>query len=136
MEQFDIVIDAIANDAVLLAIDKASKKEGAILLSLSIGIDATRLFCFMSRYPNSNAVDTFRTLFKPWQKKQSEEKPNPVFPLEGIGCWHPVFPARIDDVMSILSSTIRQLEYFLNSTSDNNKLTVIERLSDGNIKIQ
>ena len=77
----------------------------------------------------------FLNCITPWLKKDAQENPDPYFPREGIGCWHPVFPARIDDIWMLLSTVIKKIERFLEGDIYS-EFVVVEKQTDdqGNIK--
>ncbi len=133
-DAFDLIIDATANNMVLMLLGRELKNKNKIVVSLSTSLEAKRLYCYMVRTATFEIMDNFDALMKPWHQKQKDEKPNPVFPLEGIGCWHPVFPARLDDLLGVLSPSIRQIEGFL-QRQDEHCLAVIERKEDGGLQI-
>lgn len=39
-------------------------------------------------------------------------------PWEGIGCWHPVFPARADDIALNAALAVKFIESFLNGDGE------------------
>lgn len=41
---------------------------------------------------------------------EKSENQNIIFPREGIGCYHPLFPARLDDIWTMAGLAIRELE--------------------------
>lgn len=125
LDETDVFIDATGDDATIeFSSDYLSQKD-KIFISLSIGFAAKRLFCFMKQTQQGNLLIEFRQKLAPWLKKDSEENPDPKFPREGIGCWHPVFPARIDDILMLLSATIQRIERFI-IKDENNAFIVIE----------
>ena len=53
-------------------------------------------------------------------------------PIEGIGCWNPVFPARADDVWLLVSSVASVVDDLESVNASNPSLVVFERvLSEG-----
>lgn len=130
----DLIIDATASDSVLIRLSNELQSTESILVSLSTNVNATRLFCFMVRPNVVDLFTKFNTLMQPWHEKQHDENPEPVFTLEGIGCWHPIFPARLDDLTSLISPTVRQLETFA-AAQIPYELCVVERQTDHSIRI-
>lgn len=135
LNQFDLVLDCTAEDGVLRLLSEHCTGEKQIVFSVSLGIEAQSLLAFMKRSPLQNLFSEFKDKTKNWSLDQKQKFPNPQFPLEGIGCWHPVFPARIDDIQSLAACTIRQLEMFLKS-NDQSKLVIMERDDNYNISIE
>lgn len=135
LNQFDLIIDCTAEDGVLRLLSEHCTGAEQIVFSVSLGIESQSLLAFMNRSPLQNLFSEFKDKTKNWSLDQKQKFPNPQFPLEGIGCWHPVFPARIDDIQSLAACTIRQLEIFLKS-KDQSKLVIIERDDNYNISIE
>ena len=76
-----------------------------LFVSVSIGLKAHRLFLFAAQgeyFPHAD----FMNAITPWLKRELKEFKGLELPREGIGCWHPVFPARSDDIwlMSAVAS--------------------------------
>lgn len=109
IEDSEVIIDCTANNEVLQTLNKFSKNGEGIIFSFSIGFNSTRLYCFA--VPKNKYNDSiFYANFKPWQEKESEAISSAGFPREGIGCWHPVFPARSDDIWLMASTVIKYVE--------------------------
>lgn len=111
----DVFIDATGDDSLIHFVSELLFKRDKIFISLSTGFAAKRLFCFMKNTKEGTIASEFTQKIQPWLDLDAKENPDPQFPRDGIGCWHPVFPARIDDIMMLLSLAIRQIDYFLNS---------------------
>lgn len=135
LNKFDLVIDCTAEDNVLQTLELNCSSESQVVLSVSVGQEAQSLLAFMIRYPFLDLFSEFKEKTKEWSERQKQLFPNPQFPLEGIGCWHPIFPARIDDLHSLVAPVVRQLEIFL-SGNQHLKMGIIEREANGNIVIE
>ena len=66
----------------------------------------------------------------PWLKREQEENTGRELPREGIGCWHPLFPARVDDIWVLAGITVKYLEGILSSSQLEPNLTVFEQSYD------
>jgi hypothetical protein len=134
IEEFDVIMDLTAEDSVFKECADIVGETRKIFVSISLGLEAKRLFCYIERGTTKNSYFQFKEQLDPWLNKQKAENPNIEFPLEGIGCWHPVFPARLDDIMGVLAPSIRIIENFLGVDS-NRQFVVIERQQNGDVKI-
>ncbi len=134
MDDFDMILDLTAEDEVFQYSTELLDKKDSLFISLSLGLNATRLFCYFDKLPGKESISSFKNKLSPWIQKQKEENPNLEFPLEGIGCWHPIFPARLDDILGLLAPVIRIIENFLQGGEDQ-QFIVIERQQSGEIKI-
>lgn len=46
---------------------------------------------------------------RPWLQKDLEERGDEELPREGIGCWHPVFPATATDIDLMVSMALKTI---------------------------
>lgn len=105
----DLVIDCTGDDTVLEHLATFPWAGPMRFVSLSLGYRARRLWCFNAsgqRFPHA----AFRVRIAPWLERERTEYGGLRFPREGIGCWHPVFPARADDVWLLASAGVKQIE--------------------------
>ena len=123
--QSQIIVDCTANDEVHHQMQSFDWIEPKLFASIWMGIDARRLYCFAvygSHFPH----EILRDLVTPWLEKESGEFGNEL-PREGIGCWHPVFPARADDVWLMASAATKHLANIVYSRSALPQLDVFEQ---------
>ncbi|KQS49510.1 ThiF family adenylyltransferase [Sphingomonas sp. Leaf198] len=94
LKEWDVIVDCTASDAVLH--DMASFPWGTerIFVSLAMTWQAEGLFAYTASETGFPAIDAM--------ERYAAVSPTPeierVGEMEGIGCWHPVFPATADDV--------------------------------------
>lgn len=124
-----LVIDCTANDAVLRHLSTSRWNQNAAFVSLWLGMHAKRFYVFFSRGDRFPSQE-FNALTQPWLRKEREEHPISEFPRDGIGCWHPVFPARIDDVWMFAGAAIKTIEFFMNKQESTTELKVYEQRND------
>jgi hypothetical protein len=91
---WDVIVDCTAEDGVLRAMAEYPWDGLKIFVSLSMTWQARGLFAFadeLASFPATEAIERFMA---------ASEKPgeDAKMLIEGIGCWHPVFPASADDV--------------------------------------
>lgn len=126
----EVVLDCTGEDEVLRQMEVFDWGGQKCFLSVSLGREAKRLYGF-------NAVgecfpyDAFQQLVQPWLRREAEEYEGQEWPREGIGCWHPVFPAGIDDVWMMASAAAKYVEEVLVAGAEHSQLTVYEREEDG-----
>ncbi|HMP03957.1 MAG TPA: ThiF family adenylyltransferase, partial [Gemmatales bacterium] len=126
----DVVIDCTGDDAVIHHLGQFPWGGTKRFMSLSLGHAARRLFCFFAdgtAFPE----EQFRLALSPWLQKDRAEVRDAEMPREGVGCWHPVFPARADDVWMMASIAVKHLEETLKSGTPVNGLTVFEQQFNG-----
>jgi tRNA A37 threonylcarbamoyladenosine dehydratase len=123
---YDVIIDATASDQVLYELSQAKHNIKSKFISISLGLNAKRLFCFTAGMSASLATD-FSQQIQPWLKKETNENQGIDLPRDGLGCWHPLFPARVDDVWMLVSASIKLIECFLLEPNIITKLCVLEQ---------
>lgn len=129
MNECEIVVDCTGSDEVLYELSSFGWKESRLFFSASLSLGARRVFCFSARgdrFPH----DAFRRMIDPWLRKDLEEHARRELPREGIGCWHPVFPARADDVWLMASAAVKHLERVVMSPPAAPQLVVFEQVLD------
>jgi hypothetical protein len=102
----DLVIESTGLDFVIEALGWYPWPSPRRFLSTSVLYGAEKLLLFVA---DAAAFPTqvFREQVDPWLAKQRDEHRD--MPHEGVGCWHPVFPARADDMFLLASATVRAL---------------------------
>ena len=125
----DLIIDCTGSDDALnrLAQIKFSNPTG--FASVSLGMFGKRAFVFSSS-GNAFPLDRFLEAVGPWIIKEREENSGTELPREGVGCWHPLFPARVDDIWMMASAAIKIIEADLELLPGEPVLSVIEQIND------
>jgi hypothetical protein len=91
-----LVIDCTAEDGVAKALETIEWSSETVLCSFSINYGAERLYAYAQKgkFDSSHFFSAISSLLSDDLEKHGPE----TFPREGIGCWHPVFPARVERV--------------------------------------
>lgn len=129
--QCDIVLDCTGCDEVIHHLEKFSWAGDKLFLSASMGFGARRLFCYATYGDVFPSLD-FRTKLYPWLRLEIDELDGQELPWAGIGCWHPVFPARADDVWLMGATVVKVLERLVLETPEEPQLIVFEQVLHGN----
>lgn len=123
----EVIIDCTGSDEVLYEMKKFPWGGIKFFCSISLGLRVRRIFIFTavaSGFPH----ETFREVITPWLAREMEESTTgPEFPREGIGCWHPVFPARSDDIWLLASAAVKALERLITEGRSQPSLIVFEQ---------
>ena len=132
IRQCDLVIDCSAEDSVLPALERFDwNSPKTKIISLSLGMEAKRLFCYASD-ATSFSETQFRESIAPWLRVEAKEYQAVDLPREGIGCWHPVFPARVDDIWLFVATAMKEVERSVVQDLPEPMLTVFEQTADEN----
>lgn len=94
MRRWDVVVDCTASDAVARAMGEFQWGGERLFVSLAMTWEARGLFAYSASETAFPAVDATESFVEASPAPDGEN----VGDMEGIGCWHPVFPATADDV--------------------------------------
>lgn len=94
LKDWDVVIDCTASDAVLQAMAAFPWLTERLFVSLAMTWEAKGLFAYAASEASFPAIDAIER-FKAVAPIPDVDR---IGEMEGIGCWHPVFPATADDV--------------------------------------
>ncbi len=124
IEQADLVIDCTANRDVLAEMHAFSWQETTILVSLSIGLNAERVYIYST--PGwSFSVSAFDEILDPLVREDYDSHPEFELPQEDAGCWHPQFPARSDEIWFVSSLAVKEVEDLLENKPTRAELRLI-----------
>ncbi len=125
----DLVIDCTGSDEALKWLAQIEFSGRTMFASISLGMFANRLFVFCAS-GSSFPIDRFFEAVGPWITREMSESYETELPREGIGCWHPLFPARIDDIWMMASAAVKVIEAKLELVTEEPTLSVIEQVYD------
>lgn len=127
LSDFDLIIDCTASQRTLAAFSAFESPDKDVdFVSVSMSFGAKRLYFFSSRgrrFP----FEQYRKNITPWLEKDFDENKNEIAPREGIGCWHPVFPARSDDVWLLAATGFKLMTQTIRNGLMNDKFKVFEQ---------
>jgi hypothetical protein len=129
LNDYEIIVDCTGKDELLHSIQEFKWLGNKLFVSLSLGMHARRMFCF-SMYSHTFSYQAFDQLITPWLVRESKDYEGEDLPITGIGCWHPLFPARLDDVWTMASIATKYLEAASAIPPDMPRLSVYQRHDD------
>jgi hypothetical protein len=129
----DLVIDCTASDDVPFLLESFDWPSARLFVSCSLGLHAKQLYLFSTQGDRFPRREFFEAVY-PWVRQLMAEHDDEDFPREGIGCWHPVFPARIDDIWLMVAIAINQINALLVEENHSTQLTVFEREAGGGVR--
>ena len=134
LQEATLVVDCTGDDALPEAMEAFDWKSPKQFVSCSLGWGGQRMWFFSSQGNSFDAI-SFSQLLTPWllseRQQHAEEMAPEMVPREGIGCWHPVFPARIDDVWLLAAIAVKQLDKLALDPPLTSQLTVWEQTETG-----
>lgn len=129
-----LVLDCTASDDAAEQLAEFPWNSETRFLSLSLGLHARRLFVFGTPAPALSFRD-FREQVQPWIEDERVTYAGEEMPMEGIGCWHAVFPARVDDIWKLAATAVRSVEEFVTNPPEGAILQVFEAdAEDGGVR--
>lgn len=126
LNDFDLIIDCTGSQKMLAALSAFESPENVDFVSLSMSYGAKRLYFFHSRSKRF-PFEQYRKNIIPWLEKDRAENKNETAPREGIGCWHPVFPARSDDVWLLAATGFKLMSRTMNDQRASEEFKVFEQ---------
>ena len=117
LNNYDIIIDTTGEDQVLALLSVSKWKHKTVFCTSSVGLGAKRLYCNIQR-TDQPCFKGFLNFVQPYFQKDSDDCDLAELPRDGIGCWHPLFPARADDMWLAACTTVKVLESFMEHTTE------------------
>ena len=113
----ELILDCTAEDDVLSEIEAHGWVEDAYVVSMAFGWRLHRLYVVgaPAREFTRSAVTG---LLYPLVQEDLANHGNEDLVREGPGCWHPVFPGRVDDVWTMAAMGVKELERLVEQGSD------------------
>ncbi|WP_086444243.1 ThiF family adenylyltransferase [Candidatus Enterococcus lemimoniae] len=130
IDEYDVIIETTGNDKVLDLI--VSKKLNGLVISTSLGLHAKRMYINIQR-GNKVVLKKFKENIQEWLERDRADFSNIDYPRDGLGCWHPLFPARMDHLSLLASSAVSIIESDILHLKES--LTIIERGELGTVSI-
>lgn len=129
VQSADIVIDTTAQDGILHHLEAFPWGNEKLFFSFSFGMKARKIYCYASQGSTFPMTD-FRTQINPYitQDKQEFEATGEELPMEGTGCWHRLFPARIDDVWLLTPIALKFMEGMMANVPASPSLKAYEQI--------
>jgi len=112
LSNYDIILDTTGEDQILALLSAAKWKRKTVFCSSSVGLGAKRLYINIQK-KGLPCFEDFLNFVEPYFQKDSADCDLDALPRDGIGCWHPLFPARADDIWLAACTTVKVLESFI-----------------------
>lgn len=129
LSNYDIIIDTTGEDQVLTLLSIAKRKHKTVFCSSSVGLGAKRLYINFQR-TDLPCFENFLDFVEPYLQKDLDDYDLDALPRDGIGCWHPLFPARADDMWLAACTTVKALESFVEHLAEE-EISLIYAVQNG-----
>ena len=131
LDEYDIIIDCTGENSVLDIFQKADFRKSHIIASISVGLGAKHLYMTIMS-GSTFYFNSFYNLISPYIQSERDLFDDYNLPRNGIGCWHPTFPARSDDVWLAAATAVKAIENYIITKSEKTLSLVYEqRENDG-----
>lgn len=107
-------------------------RNGVIFFSTAVGLGAKRVYMYLSK-DSHPTTKSFIALCEPYSQLDRDECDLSELPRDGIGCWHPLFPARADDMWLAACTSLKTLEAFFADTEHKTLTAIFENKKVGGI---
>ncbi len=102
-----LVIDCTAEDGVVKALDSMTWSANTVFCSFSLSFGAANLYAYFQRHRFD--CNQFLSSISRLVAEDMAQHPPEAFSREGVGCWHPIFPARVERVVQAACNAIKFL---------------------------
>lgn len=126
----DVIVDCTAENDVLRLLAAHPQVKDVCFVSASVGHHARHLFLF-AFYGKAFPWQQFSVEMAPWSEKEFNEAAGMDYARDGLGCWHPLFPAAAHDIWQMASIAVRQIGVFAEQPPATPSLVVYRRHDDG-----
>jgi hypothetical protein len=132
LDKYGIIIDCTGENSVLDIIQNYDFKKKHIFASVSVGLGAKRLYISLMNNIDFN-FSAFYDLIAPYLMSEKTLYNDYNLPRNGIGCWHPTFPGRSDDIWLAASTAAKAIENYIITKSEKTISLVYEQRESNGI---
>lgn len=132
LDKYDIIIDCTGENSVLDIFQKADFRKSHIIISISVGLGAKHLYMVLMNGKTFNFNSFYETI-TPYIESERKAFDDYKLPRNGIGCWHPTFPGRSDDVWLAAATAVKVIEKYIVTKSEKTLSIVYEQRENDEI---
>lgn len=132
LNQYDLIIDCTGENSLIELLEDFNFEDNKIIISSSVSRGAKRLYLYSSiakDFKTRNFLDKLR----PFATKDLNDFKDEPLPREGIGCWHPVFPAKANEIALMAAISINYIEEIIQKNSFDENFRVYETIYNNGI---
>ena len=126
IDKYNIIIDCTGENSVLEIFQKANFEKNHIIASISVGLGAKHLYMALMN-GKTFIFNSFYEMISSYIEKERKAFDDYKLPRNGIGCWHPTFPGRSDDIWLAAATAVKGIENYVLMKSKKNLLFVYEQ---------
>jgi hypothetical protein len=126
--EHSIVMDCTGSDDVLSSLEECTWSRVSLFCSISVGLQARRLYVLTARKDRFPRAFFLRHVEK-WLREDAKQYDDTPFPRSGgMGCWHPAFPARVDDMWLFSAAATKYIDRYIMANRKDSRLAVFEQV--------
>ena len=129
IDSYDVIIDCSASNNVLSLLSSYTTRKKKTYISVSFGYKADMLFLAFQRGNSFNKSEYYSSLGDEI-KESEEEYMHAQLPWDGVGCWHPVYPAMAYDVQMVASIATGAVKTYMETEEKNSQYLVYGKKYD------
>ncbi|MPM67622.1 hypothetical protein SDC9_114546 [bioreactor metagenome] len=133
IEKYDVVIDCSADDEVIRALSLGYWSIEKLFISAFVGYKARSTYVY-SHLGLQFPLQLFQSSLEPYLRRERAAWVDGGETIEGAGCWSPLFPARMDDLLLAASSTIKVLEELVEKFEIGTSLIIFKQIYEDNFQ--
>lgn len=132
LEKYDTIIDCTGENSVLDIFQKVNFTKSHTIASISVGLGAKHLYMALI---NGSTFDfsSFYEAIAPYIDNERKMFGDYNLPRNGIGCWHPTFPGRSDDIWLAAATAVKAIEYYIINKSKKTLSIIYEQRESNGI---
>lgn len=127
--KYDLIIDCSASSQVLKAVSTINSEREIYFASISLSLGAQQFFIAL-KHGCHFEFDDYVNAVNSYTKSDNNIDAN-TFPRNGVGCWHPAFPARMDDIAMGATLSVKSLEQFIKEDNRSSVVLVYSKMKEG-----
>lgn len=128
LEDREVVVDCTGADDVTMSLALGWWSLSRLFFSASVGYEARRTFLFAHR-GHSFPQQDFREKLEPFLQEERQCWAEQGETIEGAGCWSPLFPARLADILLAAASCVKVMEEVAGEDRVEARLVVFQQTS-------
>ncbi|MCS6105072.1 ThiF family adenylyltransferase [Clostridium botulinum] len=132
LNQYDLIIDCTGENSLIELLEDFNFKDNKIIISTSVSRGAKRLYLYSSIAKDFKVIN-FLNKLRPFAMRDLNDFKEEPLPREGIGCWHPVFPAKANEIALMASISINYIEEVIKMNSFNDNFRVYETIYNNGV---
>ncbi|MCK9302105.1 MAG: ThiF family adenylyltransferase [Sphaerochaetaceae bacterium] len=123
---YDVILDCTSSNDVLVGLSNQKFKVKAVVVIVSVDINASHLFMAIQRGEKCN-FEAYTKKITPYLKQNNKIVDELKLPRNGTGCWSPTFPARYDSILFASSTSCMLVDSYVANECQEYQISIFEK---------